>query len=84
MVCSECGFVHYKNPKPCVVAVIVGNGKVLLIRRANKPFKNYWDFPGGFLECNEHPKDGLKRELAEELKIRVKVIRFLHRIVLLK
>ena len=77
LACSACDFIHYKNPKPCAVAVIVRAGKILLIRRANNPYKNYWDFPGGFIECDEHPKGGLKREIAEELKIRVKIIRFL-------
>lgn len=75
--CSACNFIHYKNPKPCIVAVIVKNNKILLIRRANAPYKNYWDFPGGFLECGEYPKVGLKREVAEELNIRVKIIRIL-------
>lgn len=75
--CPNCGFVDYKNPKPCVGAVIVKHGKILLARRAREPFKNHWDFPGGFLESGEHPHDGLKREVAEELKIGVKITRLL-------
>ncbi|MCG3118520.1 MAG: NADH pyrophosphatase [bacterium] len=75
--CSKCGFVHYQNPKPCVGAVILQNGKVLLVRRANEPFKNHWDFPGGFLECGERAEDGLKREVGEELTVGVKIIRVL-------
>jgi len=75
--CSQCGFVYYKNPKPCVGAVIIENGKVLLARRANEPFKDHWDFPGGFLECNEKPQEGLRREVAEELTIGVKAIHVL-------
>ncbi|MGH7597526.1 MAG: NUDIX hydrolase [bacterium] len=75
--CPRCDFVHYENPKPCVGAVIIKNGKVLLIRRANEPFKNHWDFPGGFLEAGEKPKDGLQREIGEELQIDVKIIRVL-------
>jgi len=75
--CSSCDFIHYENPKPCVGAVMIKNGKVLLIRRANEPFKNHWDFPGGFLEAGEKPHDGLQREIAEELQIGVKIIRVL-------
>jgi ADP-ribose pyrophosphatase YjhB (NUDIX family) len=75
--CSKCGFVDYKNPKPCVGAVIVKYNKVLLVRRAREPFKNHWDFPGGFLECGEHPHGGLKREVAEELRISIKIISLL-------
>ncbi|MGH7451214.1 MAG: NUDIX hydrolase [bacterium] len=75
--CPRCKFVHYENPKPCVGAVMIKSGKVLLIRRANEPFKNHWDFPGGFLEAGEKPKEGLQREIAEELQIGVKIIRVL-------
>lgn len=75
--CVKCGFVHYQNPKPCVGAVILKNGKVLLVRRAHEPFKNHWDFPGGFLDCGERAEDGLKREIAEELQVGVKIIRVL-------
>ncbi len=75
--CPRCDFVHYENPKPCVVAVIIKNGKVLLTQRTNTPYKYHWDFPGGFLESGEHPEEGLKRELAEELKISIKILRVL-------
>lgn len=75
--CPRCDFVNYENPKPCVGAVMIKNGKVLLIRRANEPFKNHWDFPGGFLEAGEKPKEGLQREIAEELQLGVKIIRVL-------
>jgi ADP-ribose pyrophosphatase YjhB (NUDIX family) len=75
--CLRCDFVHYGNPKPCVGAVIIKHGKVLLVQRANEPYKHHWDFPGGFLESGEHPKEGLKRELAEELKIDIKIRRTL-------
>ncbi|MCI0696007.1 NUDIX hydrolase [candidate division KSB1 bacterium] len=75
--CVRCEFIHYGNPKPCVGAVIIKNGKVLLIQRANEPYKYYWDFPGGFLECGELPEEGLRREMMEELSIDISVIRLL-------
>jgi ADP-ribose pyrophosphatase YjhB (NUDIX family) len=75
--CSRCDFISYNNPKPCVGAFIVKNGKVLLMRRANEPFKNYWDYPGGFLECGENPHDGLKREVVEELNLGVEIVRII-------
>lgn len=75
--CPGCKFIHYENPKPCVGAVIVKRGKILLTRRAYEPYQNYWDFPGGFLESGENPKRGLSRELKEELQIGVKIGRVL-------
>lgn len=75
--CPRCEFVHYENPKPCVGAVIAENGKVLLTRRAYEPYKDHWDFAGGFLESGENPENGLIREVDEELKISVKIGRLL-------
>lgn len=75
--CPQCNFVYYNNPKPCVGAVIIRNGRVLLLKRAYEPFKNHWDYPGGFLESGENTKEGLRREVAEELKISVEIIDFL-------
>jgi ADP-ribose pyrophosphatase YjhB (NUDIX family) len=75
--CPRCKFIHYDNPKPCVGAVIVRKGRVLLVKRAYEPYKDHWDFPGGFLESDENPEEGLKRELAEELKVGVKLCRVL-------
>ena len=41
-------------------------GRVLLTRRAIEPDRGKWDLPGGFLEEDEDPRDGVRRELAEE------------------
>ena len=73
--CPKCRYVHYNNPKSCVGALIIRNGKLLMIQRAHEPYKHHWDFPGGFLISGELPKTGLKREVAEELGIRIKIIR---------
>ena len=54
-------------------AVLVKDEHVLLIRRANEPFKDFWDFPGGFLNCGEHPESGLKREVFEELNVNMEI-----------
>ncbi|MFW5886860.1 MAG: NUDIX domain-containing protein [Bacteroidota bacterium] len=62
----------YKYPRPsvttdCVIFGYDGNDLfVLLIKRANEPFKDQWAFPGGFLEMDEKAIDGAKRELKEE------------------
>jgi ADP-ribose pyrophosphatase YjhB (NUDIX family) len=42
---------------------------VLLTRRARAPYAGTWDVPGGFLEADERPEAGLRRELEEELGI---------------
>ena len=62
----------YDYPRPAVTADIVifsienGVAEVLLIQRANEPFKDQWAFPGGFLDMDETIETCAKRELKEE------------------
>jgi 8-oxo-dGTP diphosphatase len=54
----------------CAGALLIRNGKVLLVRRAlHKSFPGLWDVPGGHCEPGETPKAALIRELEEELGI---------------
>lgn len=66
LVCPDCGWIHWRNAKPCAGALVVRNGKVLLIRRAIEPFRRHWDIPGGFCEVDEHPTQTAIREVQEE------------------
>jgi 8-oxo-dGTP diphosphatase len=70
--CRACGFVVYANPAPAACALCVDEaGRVLLTRRAWEPYAGTWDLPGGFLGEDEHPLDGLRRELSEETGLEV-------------
>lgn len=69
--CGQCGRTWYRNSSPVVGCVIVRDGKALLTERGIEPHKGKLDTPGGFLLNGEHPIDGLKRELKEELGIEI-------------
>lgn len=77
LVCSGCGFVFYQNSKPCVGALILDGRNLLLVKRAEEPFKGYWDIPGGFLEAGEHPEAGALREILEETGLQIELGRLL-------
>ena len=60
----------YKNQGIHVISSIftIENGivKVLLVKRRNEPFKDYWALVGGALYNNESIEDGIKREIFEK------------------
>jgi 8-oxo-dGTP diphosphatase len=57
-----------------VGAIIVSNGRVLLVCRGREPLKGHWTLPGGVLELGESLVDGVKREIAEETGLEVEPI----------
>ncbi|MBI5404715.1 MAG: NUDIX hydrolase, partial [Candidatus Kerfeldbacteria bacterium] len=66
-ICSDCGFILYDNPIPTADAVIIKNGRALLMRRAWPPRQGEWDVPGGFMEVGETPLEAARREVKEEI-----------------
>lgn len=60
-----------------VKALIVDNGKVLLMWDPGFEEKDKWETPGGRLEKGESEETGLHREVMEEAGIRIKIGRFL-------
>ncbi len=65
-ICTRCGFVHYDNPKVVVGSVVRSAGRILLCRRAIHPRRGFWTIPAGYLELNEDPEAGARREAMEE------------------
>ena len=66
----------YKYPRPavtadCIVIAKEPEAKVLLIERADDPYKGCWAFPGGFLNMDESTEQCAIRELEEETGMKV-------------
>lgn len=51
--------------------IISKNGKLLLGKRADSPYQGLWCAFGGRVENGETPEEALKRELLEELGIKI-------------
>lgn len=66
LICAECGYIHYENPKIVVGSVIEHDERVLLCRRAIHPRRGFWTLPAGYLESRETVIDGARREALEE------------------
>ena len=57
-----------------VCAIIHNKDKILIAQRSEKmslPLK--WEFPGGKIEKGEDKKSALKREIEEELKMKIQI-----------
>ena len=55
-----------KTSKISVDGIIKKENEILLIRRKNKPYKDFWALPGGFVEYNEKTEEAVIREVFEE------------------
>jgi ADP-ribose pyrophosphatase YjhB (NUDIX family) len=73
LLCPKCRFIFYNNPRPGAGALICKDGKIMLLKRAEKPQKGFWDFPGGYIETYESPEECAIREIKEETGYTIKL-----------
>jgi mutator protein MutT len=64
-------------PRLGAIAVVLHQGKVLLVRRKNPPDAGLWGFPGGHVEPGETALAAATRELAEETGVIARAARYL-------
>jgi len=55
-----------------IIAVTKGD-KILLLKRAKRPFKGYWGMIGGKTKFDESIPEAVKREVEEEAKIKIDI-----------
>ncbi len=60
------------SPVVGVGAVVIRDGKVLLVERGVHPNKGIWAIPGGSLKLGETLQEGAEREILEETGITIK------------
>lgn len=63
-----------ETPLVGVGAVIVDEGRVLLVQRGREPLKGHWSLPGGLVEVGESLLEGVMREVSEETGLLVEPV----------
>ena len=76
-VCPACGWLYFADPKVAAAVLVEKEGRVLLVRRVNEPFRGLWTLPAGFVDAEEDPARAAERECFEETGLTVRVTRVL-------
>ena len=67
-----------RQPVVGVGAVVIRDGRVLLIRRGKEPLRGRWLVPGGTVELGETLEEAVVREILEETGLEVTPIEMLN------
>jgi ADP-ribose pyrophosphatase YjhB (NUDIX family) len=77
LVCDDCKFVLYQNPKIVAGSVVTWQDRILLARRAIEPRKGFWTLPAGYMEIGETTEQAARREAIEEACATIEIDRLL-------
>ncbi len=73
-----------KTPLIGALAVLLHEGRVLLVQRSKMPDAGLWGFPGGHVEWGETALDAARRELREETGIEADPTHYLDNLDLIR
>lgn len=75
LYCPNCGQVEYPKICPAVIVGVIHKDKILLTKYAGRAYTKY-ALIAGFTEIGESIEDTVRREVMEEVGLRVKNIRY--------
>ena len=73
LVCSDCDFIFYLDPKLAAGSVVELDGRIVLLRRGIEPQKGKWVVPGGYVDRGEAVEAAALRETEEECGIKTRI-----------
>lgn len=73
MICADCGYILYDNPKIVVGSVARWGERILMCRRSINPRRGFWTLPAGYLELNKSTSAGAEREAFEEARAKIAI-----------
>jgi NAD+ diphosphatase len=74
-VCPVCSLTWYPRISPCII-VLVTRGQELLLARSPRFTEGMYSTLAGFIEPGESVESTLRREITEEVSIKIKNIRY--------
>jgi NAD+ diphosphatase len=75
LFCEGCGFQTYPTISPCVIVAVHDGERLLLTKYAGRAYTNF-ALIAGFVEIGESLEDAVRREVMEEVGLKVRNIRF--------
>jgi 8-oxo-dGTP diphosphatase len=78
LVCLNCSFIFYQDPKVVAGTIFTLNGGIVLLKRGVEPAMGKWVFPGGYVDRGESVQEAAIRETREESQMEVKLGRLLN------
>ena len=76
MRCPDCGQMEYPKISPAVIVGIIHKDKILMSKYAGRDNITYYALIAGFAEIGESIEETIKREVMEEVGLKVKNIRY--------
>jgi 8-oxo-dGTP diphosphatase len=77
LVCTQCDFVFYLDPKVVACSVVEMDGRIVLLKRAIDPQRGKWVLPGGYVDRGEEVTAAAARETREECGLSTRIARLL-------
>ena len=73
LVCQNCAFIFYQDPKVVAGTLFTLGGGIVLLKRGVEPAIGKWVFPGGYVDRGESVRDAAIRETREECRVDVRL-----------